>query len=317
MNIKNIVIAGAGTMGYSMAQIFAKNNYNVIIYDLSEKALENAKKRIHENMNTLVAEHELTQQELETCFQCLSYTADKECFEDCDIVIESIVEDLNIKRNFYREISRIVKDETILATNTSGLSINAISEVVYKPERFIGMHWFNPSHLILLIEIIKGDQTSNEIAKIIYDLSLAMNKKPVIINQDVPGFVANRIQFAVLREVLYLVEKGVVSKEGIDDIMKYGLGFRYACLGPLEIADFGGLDTFHHISEYLMKDLCDSHEVPPLLNECYRQGYLGLKTKKGFYDYSDNRDMKATQQRDEKLLKLFHAMYVLEKDSSL
>ena len=317
MNIKNIVIAGAGTMGYSMAQIFAKYHYNVIIYDLSEKALENAKERIHENVETMINEKEMSREQACDLIKHLSYTKEKLCFENCDIVIESIVENLNIKRNFYREISRIVKDETILATNTSGLSINAISEAVYKPERFIGMHWFNPSHLILLIEIIKGDQTSNEIAKIIYDLSLAINKKPVIVNQDVPGFVANRIQFAVLREALYLVEKGVVSKEGIDDIMKYGLGFRYACLGPLEVADFGGLDTFHHISEYLMKDLCDSHEVPQLLNECYRQGYLGVKTKKGFYDYSDNRDMKATQQRDEKLLKLFHAMYTSEKDSSL
>lgn len=309
MNIENIVIAGAGTMGYSMAQIFAKYNYNVMIYDLNDKALDNAKKRIHENVHTMVCEKELTQQQAEVLLDHLSYTTDKVCFQSCDIVIESIIENLEIKQKFYEEVSRLVSEETILATNTSGLSINAIASTVYKPERFIGMHWFNPSHLILLIEIIKGDQTSDEVAHAIYDLSLAINKKPVIVQKDVLGFVANRIQFAVLREALDLVEKGVVSKEGIDDVMKYGLGFRYACLGPLEVADFGGLDTFYHISEYLMKDLCDSKDVSSLLKECFEQGHYGVKSQKGFYDYTDGKDVLATEHRDENLLKLFHALY--------
>jgi len=309
MKIQNIVIAGAGTMGYSMSQIFARYNYQVTIYDLSEKALENAKTRIDENVETLVSENEITQEKANELMNHLSYTTDKSCFENCDIVIESIIENLEIKQNFYKEISHIVKDDTILATNTSGLSINAIASSVYKPERFIGMHWFNPSHLILLIEIIKGDHTNDDIANTIYNLSLAIDKKPVIVHQDVPGFVANRIQFAVLREALDLVNKGVISKEGMDDVMKYGLGFRYACLGPLEVADFGGLDTFYHISEYLMKDLCDSKEVPELLKYCYKHGHFGVKSQKGFYDYSNDQDIKATEQRDEKLLKLFHALY--------
>lgn len=309
MNIQNIVIAGAGTMGYSMAQIFARYNYQVTIYDLSDKALDNARKRIDENMETLVEEKELTEKQKKQYLQNLSYTTEKKCFEDCDIVIESIIEKLEIKQNFYQEISRIVKEDAILATNTSGLSINAIADGIYKPERFIGMHWFNPSHLILLIEIIRGDYTHDDVAQAIYDLSLAIDKKPVIVNQDVPGFVANRIQFAVLREALDLVEKGVVSKEGMDDVMKYGLGFRYACLGPLEVADFGGLDTFHHISEYLMKDLCNNPEVPVLLDECYKKGHYGVKTQEGFYNYHNGKDLSATEQRDEKLLKLFNALY--------
>ena len=196
-----------------------------------------------------------------------------------------------------------------MATNTSGLSINALASVVYKPERFIGMHWFNPSHLILLIEIIKGDNTSDEVAKTIYDLSLAIHKKPVIVNKYILGFAANRIQFAILREALYLIENNVVSKEGIDDLMKYGLGFRYACLGPLEVVDFGGVDTFHHISEYLMKDLCDSKDVPKLLDEIYQRGDYGIKTKKGFYDYQDGKDVIKMNERDEKLVKLFNALY--------
>lgn len=316
MEIKNIVIAGAGTMGYSMAQIFARYQYHVIVYDLSDKALENAKAHIHDNVETMVKEKEMTESQASLLIQNLSYTTDKQCFENCDIVIESIIENLQVKQQFYQEISRIVKESTILATNTSGLSINAIAKEIYKPERFIGMHWFNPAHLILLIEIIKRDQTREDVAHAVYDLALAIDKKPVIVHQDIPGFAANRIQFAVLREALYLVQNGVVSKEGIDHIMKYGLGFRYACLGPLEVADFGGLDTFHHISEYLMKDLCDSHEVPQLLDECYQRGELGVKTKKGFYDYSDGKDVLLTEQRDEKLLKLFHALYSQETGSN-
>lgn len=309
MNIKKIVIAGAGTMGYSMAQIFARYHYEVIIYDLKQEALDNAKKRIHENVETLIEENALSQKEAQDLFACLSYTNLKDCFKECDLVVENIVENLDIKRSFYKDISQIVKEDTILATNTSGISINALASSVYLPERFIGMHWFNPCHLILLIEIIKSDYTKDEIANSIYELSLDIHKKPVIVHKDVLGFVANRIQFAVLREALSLIEKGVVSKEGIDDVMKYGLGFRYACLGPLEVADFGGLDTFYHISDYLMPDLCDSHEIPTLLKQLYDEGSYGVKSQKGFYDYHDDQDIMATKLRDDKLLKVFHALY--------
>lgn len=309
MEIKKIVIAGAGTMGYSMAEIFAQFEYQVTIYDLKEEALMLAQKHIKDNIQTLVDEHEITVQKAQNIINSLSYTTQKDCFQDCDLVVESIIENVDIKKSFYQDISQIVKEDTILATNTSGISINDLASSVYKPERFIGMHWFNPSHLILLIEIIKGDYTSDEVAQAIYQLSIDIRKKPVIVQKDVLGFAANRIQFAVLREALSLVEQGVVSKEGIDDVMKYGLGFRYACLGPLEVADFGGLDTFYHISEYLMEDLCDSHDIPTLLKEHYQAGEYGVKTQKGFYDYTEDKDQKATQQRDDKLLKIFNALY--------
>lgn len=309
MEIRKIVIAGAGTMGYSMAEIFAQFEYQVTIYDLKEEALMLAQKHIKDNIQTLVDEHEITVQKAQSIINSLSYTTQKDCFQDCDLVVESIIENVDIKKSYYQDISQIVKEDTILATNTSGISINDLASSVYKPERFIGMHWFNPSHLILLIEIIKGDYTSDEVAQAIYQLSIDIRKKPVIVQKDVLGFAANRIQFAVLREALSLVEQGVVSKEGIDDVMKYGLGFRYACLGPLEVADFGGLDTFYHISEYLMEDLCDSHDIPTLLKEHYQAGEYGVKTQKGFYDYTEDKDQKATQQRDDKLLKIFNALY--------
>lgn len=309
MDIKNIVIAGAGTMGYSMAQIFAKYNFDVTIYDLKDEAIKNARSRIQENTKILIEEHELTIEEEEKLHQHLTYTTDKSCFKNCDLVVESIIEKVEIKQSFYKEISNIVREDTILATNTSGISINTLASAVYKPERFIGMHWFNPSHLILLIEIIKGDHTLDCVAQSIKDLSIQIGKKPVIVQKDVLGFAANRIQFAVLREALYLVEQGVISKEDIDAVMKYGLGFRYACLGPLEVADFGGLDTFYHISDYLMEDLCNDTKVPHELAELFEAGHLGIKTQQGFYDYHDGKDHEAIKNRDDQLLKLYNALY--------
>ncbi len=309
MEIKKIVIAGAGTMGYSMAQIFAQFHYQVVVYDLNNQALETAQRHIKENVDILIKEKEITEQQGQTIISYLSYTTSKDCFKDSDLVVESIIENVDIKKAFYQEISQIVSSNCILATNTSGISINELASVVNKPQRFIGMHWFNPSHLILLIEIIKGDQTSDEVAQAIYQLSLKIHKKPVIVQKDVLGFAANRLQFAVLREALDLVEKGVISKEGIDDVMKYGLGFRYACLGPLEVADLGGLDTFYHISSYLMQDLCDSHDVPTILKQHFDNNEYGVKSQKGFYDYQNGKDLEAIANRDDKLLKLYNALY--------
>lgn len=309
MEIKKIVIAGAGTMGYSMAQIFAQFHYQVVVYDLNNQALETAQRHIKENVDILIKEKEITEQQGQTIISYLSYTTSKDCFKDCDLVVESIIENVDIKKAFYQEISQIVSSNCILATNTSGISINELASAINKPQRFIGMHWFNPSHLILLIEIIKGDQTSDEVAQVIYQLSLKIHKKPVIVQKDVLGFAANRLQFAVLREALDLVEKGVISKEGIDDVMKYGLGFRYACLGPLEVADFGGLDTFYHISSYLMQDLCDSHDVPTILKQHFDNNEYGVKSQKGFYDYQNGKDLEAIANRDDKLLKLYNALY--------
>lgn len=309
MNINKIVIAGAGTMGSSMAQIYAKYFDNVTLYNHREESLKKAEVRIKENVDTLVKSGNMTEQEADKLLGSLSYTTSMDCFKDCDFVAENLTENVEIKDTFYKELSDVVSDNAIITTNTSGLSINRLAQSVKKPERFIGMHWFNPPHLVPLIEIIKGDATTDEVAKDIYALSLKIDKKPVIVNKDVPGFAANRLQFAVLREALDLVKKGVVSPEGIDDVMKYGLGFRYACLGPLEVSDFGGLDTFYHISEYLMKDLCDDKEPPELLKQHFEAGEYGVKSAKGFYDYSDGRDRIATGERDEKFLKVYHALY--------
>ena len=292
MEIKKITIAGAGTMGYSMAEIFARNGYDVILWNHKAPTLERAKTKIAPDM-----------------VDKITYTTDSSAFKGRDLIVETIVENLDTKLDFYRTYSPLAGDDTIIATNTSGLSINTLSKAVVKPERFLGMHWFNPPTLIPLIEIIKNDHTRDTVAKTIYDLALAIHKKPAIVEKDAPGFAANRLQLAVIREALSMVQKGIISKEGIDAVMKYGLGFRWACLGPLETVDFGGLDVFAHISDYLMPDLEDSHEVPPLLAEKVKEGHLGVKTGEGFYKYDGDKAEKATKERDRKLQAVYDALY--------
>lgn len=285
-------ICGAGTMGHSMAEIFAKSGYTVTLYNHRLPTLEKAKSQIDASVRDAIV-----------------YTTSLDDLYNMDLIVENVKEDIDVKLAFYQELSKHIQDTTIVATNTSGLSINALSKGVSHPERFIGFHWFNPPTIIPLIEIIKGDQTTDTIAQTIYDVALSLNKKPVMVNKDVLGFAANRVQLAVVREVLDLVDRGIVSKEGADDLMKYGLGFRWACLGPLETLDFGGLDTFYHISEYLIPDLCDSHDVPKILAENYEKGRYGIKTKAGFYDYPDDLDQKKTLERDKKLAALYNALY--------
>lgn len=307
-NVQRVVIAGAGTMGYSMAQIFARYGYDVTVYDLAEAALDNARLRIAQGTDNLVADAEITREEGDALLGRLEYTCDKACFADCDLMVESIVEKLEIKQSFYREVSELARPDAILASNTSGLSINALAEAVAGPERFIGMHWFNPSNIIPLIEIVRADATNDECAAAVRDVASRIGKKPVVVARDVPGFVANRLQFAILREALHLVEEGVVDEQGVDDVMRYGLGVRYACLGPLAVVDFGGLDTFHHIASYLNADLCNAAEPSDLLTERYESGAFGVKAGRGFYDYSDGRDVTVTQERDEAYLAVVRAL---------
>lgn len=307
--LRHVCIAGAGTMGYSMAQIFAQFGYDVTVYDLSAAALAGARAHITEGVAELIAAGKADDELACAIEESIVYTDELSCFAACDLVVESIVENLDIKRSFYADISQRVKPECILATNTSGLSINALATAVEHPERFIGMHWFNPSNIIPLIEIVRGDATDDATAEAVRAVAESLGKKPVVVARDVPGFVANRLQFAVLREALHLVEGGVIDEQGVDDVMRYGLGLRYACLGPLAIADFGGLDTFHHIASYLNVDLCADQEPSALLTTRYEEGAYGVKSGRGFFDYTGERALEATRNRDAAYRAVAEALY--------
>jgi len=307
MDIKNIGIAGAGIMGSSMGQIFASYGYKVVIYDLFEKALEPARQRISQALDALVSKNEMTAEQKKNTLSRISFSSDMKSLKDCDFLVECVVEDMGIKHKFFEQLSEIMREDAIIASNTSGLSITKISESVKNPARFAGMHWFNPPHIIPLIEVIKGDKTAQETADIIYDISLKIGKKPIYVNKDVPGFIANRIQLAVMRECVYMLENGIGTAEDIDKCMKYALGFRYACIGPFEVVDFGGLDTFYHVADYLWEDLSDAKKPYGLFKKLIEEKNLGVKTGKGFYDYSGDKAKKALDRRDKLFLTLKEA----------
>ena len=307
-DVKRIVIAGAGTMGSSMGETFAKYGYDVTLYDIFPSALEKAGNLIRLNQETEVAEHVVTPEESAALLERIRYSEDKACFEGADLVVEAILEKLDVKHAFWAEISALVPEDAILASNTSGLSITAIAEVVKRPERFGGMHWINPPHLIPLIEVIQGKKTDDETATAIRDIALAVEKKPVIV-QDAPGFALNRIQLAVLRECLHIVEQGIATPEAVDDVMKYGLGMRYACLGPFEVCDLGGLDIFYNIASYLFEDLADEKAPFGMLADRFEKGQYGVKTAAGFYDYAGGKDAEKIKYRDRMFTKISKCLF--------
>ena len=260
------------------------------------------------NQETEVAEHVVTPEESAALLERIRYSEDKACFEGADLVVEAILEKLDVKHAFWAEISALVPEDAILASNTSGLSITAIAEVVKRPERFGGMHWINPPHLIPLIEVIQGKKTDDETAAAIRDMALAVEKKPVIV-QDAPGFALNRIQLAVLRECLHIVEQGIATPEAVDDVMKYGLGMRYACLGPFEVCDLGGLDIFYNIASYLFEDLADEKAPFGMLADRFEKGQYGVKTAAGFYDYAGGKDAEKIKYRDRMFTKISKCLF--------
>lgn len=306
--IRRVGIAGAGTMGASMAETFAKYGYEVILYDLFPEALKKSEQIISLNQQTEISTKLVSKAESEKLMQRIEFTPFLNDLKDVDFLIEAIIEDLKEKQKFWTEASVTVGEKIILASNTSGLSITKIAEAIKNPERFAGMHWVNPPHIIPLIEIVKGEKTQDRVIKEIYDLCQNIDKKPVIV-KDAPGFVLNRIQLAILRECLYIADCGIASVEDIDKVMKYALGIRYACLGPFEVADHGGLDVFNSIAEYLFKDLCDEKQSFSLLKQAIENNNLGIKTGKGFYDYSDGKDKEAIIYRNKMYTKISQCIF--------
>lgn len=306
--IKLIGIAGSGTMGASMAETFAKFNYNVVLYDIAEEALEKARRLIEINQLTEVSEGIVTKEESDELLGRIKYTTTLEDLDGIDMLVEAIVENLDIKKKFWSSVSEVAPEDAIFASNTSGLSINAIAESIKNPERFMGMHWINPPHIIPLIEIISGDATDADLVTDVYNLCEAIDKKPVRVN-DAPGFVLNRIQLAILRECLYIAEREIATPEDIDKVMKYALGMRYACLGPFEVCDHGGLDIFNNIANYLFEDLADHKKPFGLLEEAVSNGNMGVKSCKGIYDYSDGKDKEAIMYRDKMYTKVAKCLF--------
>lgn len=311
MNKKKVVLAGAGTMGASLAQVYALGGWETYLYNRSQKGLDRAKELIKINESVLVRENIISPEISERIISEIVLTTENTCFADADLVVESIVEDLDAKRAFWAEKSGIVRRDAILATNTSGLHITDIAEAVINPSRFVGQHWLNPPHLLPLCEIIVGKETAQDTVDKMHKIIVELGKSPVVV-KDINGFVINRLQFAILREALHIVETGAATLEDVDTVMKAGLGLRYAALGPFGVADMGGLDVFEHISSYLNEELCNRKDVSPVLEDIVAAGNYGIKTGHGFYDYSGKRRQQAIEKRDRMYINLAKTLYFNE-----
>lgn len=303
-DIRKIGVAGGGTMGSGIAQIFAQNGYDVVVTDIAEKYLENTRRIILLNQKTLIGEGLLTEKEAEESLKHISYSTDKSVFLDADMIVEAIIEKMDIKQDYWKEVEAIAGKDCIFATNTSGLSINKICAKIEHKGRFIGMHWWNPPHIIPLIELVKADETTDETVQLLKQLVDKIGKESVVVLKDANGFIGNRIQFAVYREALKIVEEGIATVEDVDKAMKYGPGFRYPVLGPFETADLGGLDTFYYISSYLFNELSDEKKPTKLQQQLMDNGMLGVKSGRGWYDYSNGKGEEAMSRRDKNFFKM-------------
>ncbi len=303
-----VVLAGAGTMGASLAQVYAQAGWDTVLYNRSASGLERAKNLIELNQATFVKEEILSEEESKTLLARIKMTTEKADFTDAALVVESIVEKLDAKQEFWGEISQIVPEDALLATNTSGLHITDIAKACKHPERFMGQHWLNPPHLLPLCEIIAGEKTSPENVQKMRTLVESLGKQPVVV-ADINGFIINRIQFALLREALHIVDIGAATFEDVDTVLKAGMGLRYAALGPFGVADFGGLDTFDHINSYLNAELDDSKVGNKRLHEMVKAGKLGVKSGQGFYDYSGDKADAAIRERDRLYIELAKVLY--------
>jgi len=308
-DIRTVLLAGAGVMGSSFAQIFSKHGYDVILYDISAASLEKAERLIKINLEAQVLAESITAEESEAMLGRITMTTSKEYFPVIDFALEATVENMEIKHAFFKELSEAAKPEAILCTNTSGMSITEIAKAVKDPSRFCGMHWVNPPHLIPLVEVIAGEESSEEVLQVVYDVALSLQQKPVRVYKDPTGFILNRLQYACLREACHCVEMGYASLEDVDNVMKYGLGMRYACIGPFETVDFGGIHIFNHVGSYMFDALCNDGGVPQILKDAHEAGKKGVSNCAGFYDYSDGKDAEALARRDKAFIAVSKALY--------
>lgn len=280
--MKKIFVLGAGTMGAGIVQAFAQKGYEVIVRDIKEEFVQRGIEGINKGLSRQVAKGKMTEEDKEAILSRISGTTDMNMAEDCDLVVEAAIENMEIKKSIFAELDNICKESTILASNTSSLSITEVASATNRPDRVIGMHFFNPAPIMKLVEIIKGMATSQETFDAIKELSVAIGKEPVEV-AEAPGFVVNRILIPMINEATFILQEGIASVEDIDTAMKYGANHP---MGPLALGDLIGLDVCLAIMDVLYNETGDTkYRASSLLRKYVRAGWLGRKSGRGFYNY--------------------------------
>jgi len=312
--IRNISVLGAGIMGHGIAQSFLKGGFLVALYDIQESILERARAHIRENLKLFQQEDLIEKKEVEAALERLNTTVDlKHAVEGSDFIIEVAPEDLRLKQELFQQVESFCRGEAIIASNTSSLTLTDIGARVKNKERLVITHWFNPPHIVPTVEVVKGEMTSDATMETTVGLLTKIKKVPIKINIELPGFLINRIQIAMAREIFDLYEKGVASAADIDRAVKGSIGFRLASIGPLLTADLGGLDLWLKVCENLLPYIQSGINPPKALERQVSKGHFGIKSGKGFYDYSkdfSNAELDETiNRRDKEFLNRLKNLY--------
>jgi 3-hydroxybutyryl-CoA dehydrogenase len=303
--IKNIGVIGAGLMGHGIAQEFALHGYKVNIFDANPEILRIAKVKIKNNFKVFIELEMVSEDDVERCLGnitlCDSLAA---MAKDVHLVVEAASEDMNVKRQIFKELEQYVFPDTILCSNTSSMSITEISKALQRKERLAGTHFWNPPHIVPCVEVTKGNYTCDQAFETVYNVMKKIKKEPVRVLKDMPGFLGNRLQHAMMREAFSLVENNIALPEDIDKVLKYSFGLRSSFIGPCETADLIGLDLTYTVLKYTFPSLDISSKPSKALTDRIEEGKLGVKTGQGFYNWTPEKIDRLINQRDRVLLKI-------------
>ncbi|MFC4248051.1 3-hydroxyacyl-CoA dehydrogenase family protein [Natribaculum luteum] len=306
--IDRVAIVGTGMMGYGIGTVYSSQGCTVRMYDVSEEALAQAETNVEATLTTLANAGRIPTEDIDAIADRITYhDALDAAVEDADLVTEAVTEDLEIKQEVFERLDRHAPASATLATNTSGLSITEIASVVDDPSRVVGTHWFNPPHIVPLVEVVRGDQTADATVDRMYDLLEAAGKEPVEVKKDIPGFIGNRIQMAMDFEAWSLLQMGVASAEDIDRAVRAGFGFRVPVLGVFKKSDFTGLDIYEEVMSYLLQEIDRGTEPSESLRTLVDEGHYGVKTGQGVYDWEGADFENLADERDRQLLALLDA----------